>query len=127
MSDIQKLQKNIEELAVSWGEALKIGDHRNANKQNSAITKIAKRFRKDKKLGEAVLVPLLGHLNPSVRLMASVQALDQEIQIRESEDILIKIANDPTNHVVGLMAQINLSEWNKKKRVTSNQKDEPGD
>jgi hypothetical protein len=116
MSEIPNLQKDIVELAVSWGEALKIGDYRTANKQNSAISRIAKRFRKDKPLGEAVLIPLLGHPNPSVRLMASVHALDQEIRIQDSEDILIKIANDSTNHVIGLMAQINLAEWNKKKK-----------
>lgn len=127
MSAIQNVQKDIEELAISWGEALKIGDHRKANSQNRAITKIAKRFRKDKQLGEAVLIALLGHPNPSVRLMASVHALDHEIHIQESEDTLIKIVNDPTNHVIGLMAQINLAEWNKKTRAKSDQKDEPAD
>jgi len=127
MSDIQTLQRDIEELAISWGEALKIGDHRKANMQNSAVARIAKGFGKDKKLGEAVLVPLLRHPNPSVRLLASVHTLDLGIHIQESEDTLIRIADDPSIRVIRLMAQINLSEWNKKKRATSNQKDEPAD
>ena len=72
MMATENLRQDIEELAVSWGEALKIGNHRVANKKNSAITKIAKEFKKDKEIGELVLVPLLKHRNASVRLQASV-------------------------------------------------------
>jgi hypothetical protein len=115
MKSVQDFQKDIEELAISWGEALKIGDYRTANKQNSTITRIAKKFRKDKNLGESILVPLLQHTNPSVRLLASVHVLDQGIHIQEAESTLINIASDPNIHVINLMAQINLSQWNKKK------------
>lgn len=125
MDIIQSLQKDIGELAASWGEALKVGDHRTANRQNSAVTKIAKKLKKDKSLGEAVLVPLFRHPNPSVRLLASVHALDLEIHTQEAEEVLAQVANDPNIHVVQLMAQINLQKWNKKKRSSINQKDEP--
>jgi hypothetical protein len=124
MMATENLRQDIEELAVSWGEALKIGNHRVANKKNSAITKIAKEFKKDKEIGELVLVPLLKHRNPSVRLQASVHALDQSIQIEEAEDTLINLANDLNIHVIQLMAQINLEQWNKKK-ITSKSKDKP--
>jgi hypothetical protein len=128
MSNIQTLQRDIEELAISWGEALKIGDYRKANKQNSAVTRLTREFINDKKLGEAVLIPLLRHPSPSVRLLASVHALDLGIHTQESEDTLISIAGDPSIRAIRLMAQINLSEWNKKKRATSNnQKDEQAD
>lgn len=122
MKSVQDFQKEIEELAISWGEALKTGDHRTANRQNSAITRIAKKFKKDKNLGELVLVPLLQHANPSVRLLASVHALDQGIHIQGAESTLINIASNPNIHVIQLMAQINLSQWNKKKAALPNQK-----
>jgi hypothetical protein len=117
MNTTQNLQKEIEEQAISWGDALKIGDHRTANRNNSAITKIARRFKKDKNIGEIILVPLLKHANPSVRLMASVHALDLEIHIQEAEDVLKQVASDPNIHVVQLMAQINLQKWDKKKNT----------
>ena len=124
MSDIKNIQRDIEELATSWGEALVIGNHRMANKKNSAVTKIAKEFKKDKKLGESILVPLFQHPNASVRLLASVHALDQGIHIEEAEDTLINLAKDQNIHVIQLMAQINLAQWDKKKTV-SKSKDEP--
>jgi hypothetical protein len=119
MNAVHDLQNNIEVLAISWGESLKLGDHRNVNKYNNAITKIVKPFKKDKDLGKLVLVPLLKHPDPSVRLLTSVHALDLGIHIQESEDVLVKIANDPDIHVIRLMAQINLSIWNKKKQTIS--------
>ena len=123
--NVQNLQKDIEELAISWGEALKVGNHKTANRQNSAITKIARKFKKDKNLGELVLTPLFKNSNASVRLLASVQALDLEIHIQEAEDVLIQVASDSNIHVVQLMAKINLQQWNEKKHSIVNQKDEP--
>jgi hypothetical protein len=119
MNTIQNLEKEIEEHAISWGDAIIIGDHRTANRNNSAINRVAKRLKKDRKLGEIVLVPLLKHTNPSVRLMASVHALDLDIHTQEAEDVLEKVAGDPNIHVVQLMAQINLQKWNKKKNMKS--------
>jgi ribonuclease HI len=113
MDTIQNIQRKIEEQAISWGEALKIGDHRTANRKNSEITKIAKIIRKDRNLGEMILVPLLKHTNPSVRLLASVHALDLDIHIKEAEGTLTQIAGDTNNHVIQLMAQINLQKWKK--------------
>jgi len=118
----QDFQKDIEELAISWGEALKTGDHRTANRQNNTITGIAKKFKKDKDLSASILAPLLQHPNPSVRLLASVHALDQGIHIQEAENTLIDVANDPNIHVIQVMAQINLSQWNKKKTAFLNRK-----
>lgn len=123
MKDIQELQNKLIELATSWGEAFTTGDHRKANKQNSAITKVAQKFKKDKNIGEAVLTPLLAHPNPAVRLLASVHALDQNIQVQEAEAVLTNIAADSNIRLIPLMAQINLSNWNKKK-IANNQKDE---
>jgi hypothetical protein len=120
MNAIQNLQKEIEEQAISWGDAIIIGDHRTANRKNSAITKIAKRFRKDRSLGEVILVPLLKNTNPSVRLMASIHALDLEIHIKEAEDVLTQVASDPNIHVVQLMAQINLQKWRIKNNLNLN-------
>ncbi len=125
MATIQSIQTDIEALATSWGEALKIGDRRTANRLNSAITRIANKFKRDRSLGEAVLTPLLKHPVPSVRLFASIHSLDLEINIQEAEDVLARVASDPNIHVVQLMAQINLQKRNEKKRNTTNQKDEP--
>jgi hypothetical protein len=111
MTTIQEIQKEIEAQAISWGEAIVIGDHRTANRKNSAITKIAKMFKKDRNLGELILVPLLKHINPSVRLMASVHALDLGIDAQEAQDVLAQVAGDPNIHVVQLMAKINLQKW----------------
>ena len=46
MSNLQELQREIEEHSASWGEAIIIGDHRTANKENSAVTKITKKLKK---------------------------------------------------------------------------------
>lgn len=117
MDVVDDLQKRIEESAIVWGNALREGKHRTANKHNSAITKIAKKFKKDKNLGASVLIPLLKHPEPSVRLLASVHSLELGIQVQESESILTKIADDPSIKIIRLMAQINLSEWKKKKKA----------
>jgi hypothetical protein len=119
MKTMQKLQKEIEDYAISWGDALKMGDHRTANRKNSAINKIAQKFGKDKNLGENILVPLLNHPDPSVRLMASVHALNMEIHQNEAEVVLTQIAGDSNIHVIQLMAQINLQKWNEKKNSKS--------
>jgi len=124
MKSAQDFQRDIEELAIFWGEALKNGDHRTANRQNNAITRIAKKFMKDQKLGETILVPLLKHPDPSVRLFASIHALDQGIHVQEAESALAKVASDPNIHVIQLMAQINLTEWNKRKNAQLKHKDE---
>lgn len=125
MGNIQSIQKDFEESASLWGEALKVGDHRTANRQNSAVTKIAKKFKQDKNLGESVLMPLLKHPVPSVRLLASVHALDLEIHEREAEDVLAQLASNPNIHVVQLMARINLQKWNEKKRNLTSQRNKP--
>jgi hypothetical protein len=125
MKDVQELQNELIDLAVSWAEAFVTGDHQKANKQNSAITRVAKKFKKNKNIGEAVLTPLLAYPNPAVRLLASVHALDQNIQVQEAEVVLTSIATDSNIRLISLMAQINLSNWNKKKKAK--QKDEPAD
>jgi hypothetical protein len=111
----QELRDKLVELAIAWGGAFTIGDHRTANRCNSAITKIAKQFQKDRELGESILVPLFVHPNPAVRLFASIHALDQNIQVGEAETILTEIAEDPNIRLIPVMAQINLSNWIKKK------------
>ena len=124
MKTMQDIKNKIEELAVSWGEALIIGDYRNSNKYNKKITKIVESFKADKILGESILIPLLNHPNPSVRLHASVHALELEIHIQEAEGELTNLANNPDIHVIGLTAKINLAEWQKKKKAQPVQKDE---
>lgn len=123
MLDSNKLQQNYVEIAVSWGEAIKTGDHQAANRLNKVLMKIFKELKKDATLAEMVLAPLLSHLNPSVRLSASVDALNVGIHVKEAETVLISLASDSKIHVMQTMAQINLSEWNKKK--DTNRKDEP--
>jgi len=124
MTIIQNLQKEIEEHAILWGNALIIGDHKTANKHNSAITKIVRRFKKDRNLGEAILLSLLKSPNSSVVLLASVHSLDLEIHIQEAENKLKQVAGNPNIHVVQLMAQINLQKWDEKKCNKTKPKDE---
>ena len=75
-------------------------------------------MKNEEQLGEQVLVPLLQHSNPAVRLLASVHALDQGVHVEEAENTLVSLANDPNIHVVQLMAQINLAQWSKKKAIS---------
>ena len=126
MKDVKKLQEEYVALAASWGEALKIGDNRTANKLNSVLMKMVKKIQNDNQLGENVIIPLLTHVNPAVRLSASVDALKLGLQIQDAEIALSAVANDEHIHVIQLMAQISLSEWTKKKMFLLNQKDEPG-
>ena len=113
MDEVGHLQRSIQELAASWSEALKAGNHRKANSKNAAISKVARRFSKDKRLGESVLIALLGAADPSVRLMASVHALDLGIRPQQAEQVLAEIANNPNIPVIRLMAKINLADWRK--------------
>lgn len=122
MKNSQDMQMELIKLAISWGDAFTNGDYRAANRQNSRIAKIAKRFHQDKVFGETVLIPLFVHANPSVRLMASVYALDLEIHTQEAEAVLSSIAESPNIRLIPMMAKINLSNWNKKKTA---KKDEP--
>lgn len=122
MKEVLEFQNRLTELAIAWGDAFTIGDHQTANRHNSAITRLAKKFKKNQKLGEAILAPLLSHSNPSVRLFASIHALDQYILLQEAETVLTQIAKDPNIRLIPLMAHINLSNWEKKKNA--NQKDE---
>ena len=117
MKNLQEIQKELIDRAISWGEAFSNGDYRNANKQNSRIVKIARKFQDDKAYSETVLIPLLAHSNPSVRLMASVYALEFGINTREAESILTTIAEDPNLRLIPMMARINLSNWKKRKEV----------
>ena len=118
MDSIQDFQAAIERSAVAWGEAIKIGNHREANKLNNKVTRIVKAFKENKVIGKSVLIPLLGNPNPSVRLLAAIHALDLEIQTQDAESVLNDIANDPSIRLVRLMAQINLEKWNQKKTQT---------
>ena len=124
MKEPQEIQKELIDLANAWGEAFSTGDHRTANKKNSAIAKIAKRFNNDKNLGEAILTPLLIHPSPSVRLMASVYTLELGVHIQEAEAVLTSIATDSNLRLIPMMAKINLSQWNKRKGTKLEQKDE---
>lgn len=123
MKEVQELRDRLIELAIAWGDAFTIGDHRTANRHNSSITRLAKKFKKDPKLGEAILAPMLSHSDPSVRLFASIHALDQNIRLEEAESVLEQIAKNPNIRLIPLMAQINLSNWNKKKNT--NRKGKP--
>ncbi len=125
MKNTQEMQKELIELSISWGDAFTNGDHRTANKQNNRIAKIIMRFSKDKIYSEAVLIPLLTHAYPSVRLLASVYALELEIHTQQAEIVLTNIAEDPNIRLIPMMAKINLSNWNKKKN--KKQEDEPAD
>jgi hypothetical protein len=66
-----------------------------------------------------VLVPLLEDADPSVRLMASVHALDLGIRRQQAEQVLSEIASNPDIHVIRLMAQINLADWRKRASTDS--------
>jgi hypothetical protein len=123
MKNLQKIRDQFVELAIEWGDAFTTGDHRTANRRNSAVTKIANKFKDDENLGTAILVPLFTHPNPSVRLFASIHALDQNIEIGRAESILTQMAADSSIRLLPLMAEINLSNWHKKKNT--DQKDEP--
>jgi len=113
VDEVGQLQRSIQALAASWSEALKAGNHRKANSKNAAISKVARRLRKDKRLSESVLGPLLGDADPSVRLMASVHSLDLGIRLQQAEQVLEEIANNPNIPVIRLMARIGLANWRK--------------
>lgn len=119
MNTSQNIQKDFEEHAIIWGEALRKGEHRMANRQNRVVTKIAQNFKNDRRLGELVLMDLFRHPNPSVQLLSSVHALDLGIHIQKAEEVLTKVAANPNIHVIQLMAQINLAKWKEKKNNLS--------
>ena len=124
MLDSTKIQEEYTALAISWGQAIEIGDHRVANKQNNALMRIVKKIQKDIQIAQNVLIPLFGHSDPAVRLTSSVDALNLGLSIQKAEKILSAVAADENAGVVQLMAQINLTEWNKKRNTASQQKDE---
>jgi hypothetical protein len=124
MESPQEIQNELVEMAIAWGEAFSNGDYKVANRQNSKIAKRAKKlYHEDAVKCKNVLLPLLVHSNPSVRLMASVYALEFGFDIQEAELVLTNIATDPNIRLIPVMAHINLSNWNKKKNA--NKKDEP--
>jgi hypothetical protein len=115
MEDLIEIKKNIEKLSILWEESFKDGNHKMANKYNAEISKIIKKIKKDKELCKSVLSSLLSSPNPSTRLMAAVHALDQNVWIQESEEVLKKIAGDPAIRLVRLMAQIHVHNLESKK------------
>lgn len=115
MENLIEIKKAIEELSILWEESFKDGNNKMADKYNGEISKIIKEIEKNKELCKSVLSSLLTSPNPSTRLMAAVHALDQQVYIQESEEVLRKIANDPSIRLVRLMARIHLDILKTKK------------
>jgi hypothetical protein len=115
MKTLEDTRAEIIEMASLWGTAFSTGDSRTANRLNRKIGQIIERYQEDRAQSESLLVPCLAHANPSVRLMASVWALEFGIHTQEAETILTRIKNDRTVGLVRTMAEINLSQWNDKK------------
>lgn len=115
MKTLEETRAEIIQMASSWGNAFSTGDSRTANRLNRKIGQIMEKYRQEKEQSESLLLPCLAHANPSVRLMASVWALEFGIHTQEAETILTRIKNDQTIGLVRMMAEINLSQWNNKK------------
>lgn len=108
-----KIEESFIKFSINWGNAITDGDHRTANSQNAKIYQLIVRNKGDRELISQLVDTLMGHPNPSVRLMASVYALDQSIDIQTAESVLSEIAENPDYQIIRLMAQINLSTWKK--------------
>jgi hypothetical protein len=108
------IQKRIIEYAIAWADAEDEGNSKKANRINSKINRIVAVFEQNKDQGIEILVPLLSHNDPTVRLFASVHALDQGIEIKKAENNLNLIAHDSTVPATSVMAYINLDIWRKK-------------
>lgn len=115
MKTLEDLRAEVIEMASAWGTAFSTGDSRTANRLNRKIGRVMEKYREDKEQSESLLLPCLAHANPSVRLMASVWALEFGIHTHEAETILTRIKNDQSIGLVSMMALINLSKWNDKK------------
>jgi hypothetical protein len=123
MKDTQSIQGKFIALATEWGAAFSSGDSRSANRHNSAITKLVRQFKNDSVNTKAILVPLLDHAEPAVRLQASVHALDQGIAVEKAEAVLKGIEERRNMGLLPMMARINLIKWNENKSGKMN--DEP--
>jgi hypothetical protein len=115
MKTLEETRAEIIQMASSWGNAFATGDSRTGNRLNRKIGQIMEKYREDREQSESLLLPCLAHANPSVRLMASVWALELGIHTQEAETILTRIKNDQTIGLVSMMAVIHLSKWNDKK------------
>ncbi len=110
----EEIQNEIINHAIIWASELNQGNDKKANRHNTKIYQIISIFKEDKDKSKEILIPLLQHHDPSVRLFASIYALYQEIEIDRSVKILENLANDQNARGISLMAYINLIEWRKK-------------
>lgn len=96
-----------EKAAINHALATEQGNHKVANKNYDLIVKSVAFLKKHNALGE--LYELLSHNSPYVQVAAATFLLStHEI---ESTNILSEIAN--TKGILGLTAELVLSEWRK--------------
>src|SRR5512140_2330762 len=80
--------------ATLHGDAIKIGDHKAANRHYSQLRKIYRDFEQDRDLAESTLMKLFRHPNASVRIWASAHALGLGTHDKEAVSILQQLAAD---------------------------------
>lgn len=89
------------------------GDHRKANNAYKNLTKLYRKFEKDRELAESSLGILFNETSSAVRLWAAAHAIGLKFQISIAEKILEEIAQNDKKSVLGFSAEMTLKEWKK--------------
>jgi hypothetical protein len=115
--EILLLQKAYVETASTWGNCVIDGNHKTANRMNRGLIRLRNKINRNSDLATEVLLPLLDHNDPAVRLSAATDMLQIGISQEKAELTLFNLSNNPNIHVLQLMAKINLSMWEEKKEI----------
>lgn len=114
-TNLTKIKSQFLEYATRWEIAILNGDHRTANRLNKLLTNIQNKLRKDPGSVRELLLPLLKHSNPAVRLFSSLDILEIENENKEAETVLCELAKNQNIGLIHSISQISLSNWKKSK------------
>jgi hypothetical protein len=110
----ETLKDEYQQSAINWGSAILKGDSKSANRIHNRLNKMSSKLKKNESDYKLLLSGLIEHPEPSVRLVASIDALYSGINLQESETALNKLISDPNIGVLSLMALASLDSWRKK-------------
>jgi HEAT repeats len=111
---VNRLLQDYIDAAILHGEASARGNYKVANKQYTNLTRIYKRFEKDKITANNLLGELLQHENTSVRIWAAAHALGLKIETEKAVKTLEEASRDNSVGILRLNAEMTLKEWNER-------------
>ena len=104
--------------AIANGEAVKVGNHRVANREYAKLTRIYRKLEKDHSLANTIINELLQNPNHLVFGWASAHALGLNISVDKAEKLLDEITKMSGIGILRLDAEMTLKEWRRKRKLT---------